>query len=122
MDSSWTHPTLHHLKATSFPQNYIRRWHTNILEVEMHVTMRRIIVAHNMHGPLDGDTWSVCWYKDDGLLLVFLRVVGVGLAHHDVQLTGWIAGAANPPFLSNRVSAFSTVVQSESECTWPFRT
>jgi hypothetical protein len=42
---------------------------------------------------VDGDARDVVRDEDDGLLLVFVRVVGVGFAEDDVDLAAGVANA-----------------------------
>jgi hypothetical protein len=58
-----------------------------------------IIVPINIQHPMDRDAFGTGRNNDDGLLLVRILVVSVGLAHDDVNLASWITGTAGPPFL-----------------------
>jgi hypothetical protein len=59
----------------------------------MSVTVRRIVKAHDRKHAVNGDTGSVVGDKNDGLLLVLVRVVGVRLSKNDEDLAAKDANA-----------------------------
>lgn len=67
--------------------------HADVLEEDVTVTVRGVIIAKDAKHAVDGDSRGVCWDEDDTLLLVGAGVVGVCLAHCDVDLAARITGA-----------------------------
>lgn len=80
VNSSRTHATLHYLEAAAVSKNNVRCWNSHILEDEVGVAMGSVVVAVYREHALDFDSRRVGWHDDNRLLLVFVWVVGVGLA------------------------------------------
>lgn len=70
------------------------------------MAVRGVVVAVDVEHAVDGDAGGVGWDEDDGLLLVFVWVGSVCLAHDDVEFASRVAGSGGPPFLSF-ISSFS---------------
>lgn len=66
----------------------------------MTVAVWRVIVAEDGQHALDGNAGSAGGNGDDRLLQVLILVLGVRLAHYNVDLAPWVSGTAGPPFLS----------------------
>jgi hypothetical protein len=66
----------------------------------MSVTVRRVVVSIHLEHPVDGETRRISRHQDDRLLLVGVVVVGVGVAHDDVDLAPRVTRAAGPPLLT----------------------
>ncbi|MNX90551.1 hypothetical protein D3C86_1226060 [compost metagenome] len=60
------------------------------------MAVRRIVIAEHGQEALDRDARGVRRHDDHRLLLVAARI-GIGLAHHDVDLAAGVAGARRPP-------------------------
>ena len=65
----------------------------------MCVTVRGVIISIDGQHTCNGDTRRVRWYQNDGLLLVSVRVLGIGYSEDNVQFAVVITGATDPPFL-----------------------
>ena len=87
------------LEATSGTKDHVLCWYSNVVELQVAVTVRCIIVSEDGQHAFNSDAGSGGWNEDDGLLEVWVLILGVGLAHDDVDLAAWVAGAAGPPFL-----------------------
>ena len=65
----------------------------------MAVAVGGVVVAEDGEHAVDGDARGGVGDEDDGLLLVFVGVVGGGLAEDDVDFAAGVADAGGPPFL-----------------------
>lgn len=97
VNTTWTETTLNNLEAGAPALDQIRHRHPHVVVVNLHMTLWRLIVAKNLHWSHNLDAGRVGGDEDDGLLSVLVAIVRVGLAHDDVKLASWVAGAADPP-------------------------
>lgn len=93
MNTSGSKTTLDDLKTSTRAKNHIRSGDANILESDMAVSVRSIIVTVDRQHPVDGDAWSVGWDQYNGLLLVWVLVSWITLAHDDINLASWITSS-----------------------------
>ena len=56
-----------------------------------------IVISENPHGPDDSHAWGISGDKDYTLLLVNVGVIGIALAHDDVDFRPRVPGPTNPP-------------------------
>ena len=61
MDTSRAETTLDNLKSTAGAKNDVARRDTDVLESQVTVSMRSVIVTINRQHSVDGDTWGVGW-------------------------------------------------------------
>ena len=80
------------LETTALAKNNVIQWHTDVLEEDVAVAVRGVVVAKDTEHAVDGDSRGVCRNEDDALLLVWAGVVWVGLAHCDVDLAARVTG------------------------------
>lgn len=80
VNSSRTHAALHYLEAAAVSKNNVGCWNSYVFEDEVRVAVGSVVVAVYREHALDFDSRCVGWHDDDRLLLVFVWVVGVGLA------------------------------------------
>jgi hypothetical protein len=106
---------LHHLEAPAFTQDNVLCWNSDVLEDEMGVSMRRVVISIHRQHALHLDAGRICRYDDDRLLLVLVRMIWIRLAQHDVDFAPWISSTADPPFLQYLESARS---HSSMWCTY----
>ena len=66
---------LNNLEATALTKNDVIQRYANVLERDVTVTVRSIIVAKDTQHTVDGDSGGVGWYENDTLLLVRAGVV-----------------------------------------------
>ena len=45
MDPAGSQPTLGDLKPSAFPQQHVRNWDPDVLELHLHVAVRRVVIA-----------------------------------------------------------------------------
>lgn len=88
---------LDNLEASALAENQILCRHAHVVEGDVAVAMGGVVVAVDLEHSLDGDSRKAGRDQDDGLLLVRVGVVGIGLAHDDVELAPRVASAAGPP-------------------------
>lgn len=125
MNPPWAHTSLHDFKPPSFTQHYILSWDAHVLENEMRMAVRCIIVPIHREHALYFDPRRVSWDNDNRLLFVFVWVVWIRFAEHDVDFAAWIACTAYPPFLYTLTSAlllFIFMVKSSGVFTSPLST
>jgi hypothetical protein len=104
MDASRTEPALHDLEAAALAQHHVGSRDADVVEEDLSVAVRRVVVPEDGEHALDCDARGGSWDEDDGLALVDLRVVGRGLAHDHVDLAAEVACPGGPPFLSTQRS------------------
>jgi hypothetical protein len=100
VNASGAKPALHDLEPAAFAQDHVRRRDTDVVEEDLSVAVRRVVVPEDGEHALDRDAWGGSWDEDDGLALVDLRMVGGRLAHDHVDFTAEVACTGGPPFLS----------------------
>src|SRR5687768_14580366 len=100
MDSAGTKTTLDDLEPTALAQHHARYGHTNVMEREMAVAVRRIIIAVDLKHTVNGNAGSISRDKDNRLLPVRVLVVGITLAHNDVDAASRVTSATGPPLLT----------------------
>ena len=84
------------------------------------MTVGGIVVAKNRQHAVDGDSRGIGGNEHDRLLPVFVWVIGVILAHDDINCAAWVAGTTAPPFL---VTKKSELVLHKYMYEWrPYRT
>lgn len=93
MDTSGAKTTLNNLESTARAENHVGSWNANILESEMAMSVRSIIITVDRQHPIDGDTWGISWNQDNRLLLVWILVSWITLTHNNVDLASWITSS-----------------------------
>lgn len=78
-------------EATAFAQDDVIQRHADVLEEDVTVAVRGIIVTKDTEHAVNGDARGICWNEDDALLLVWAGVVLVRLAHGDVDLAARVS-------------------------------
>lgn len=91
--------SLNNLETTALAQDDVFHRHADVLEEDVTVTVRGIIVAKDTEHAVNGDAGGVGGNEDDALLLVGAGVVLVRLAHGNVDLAARVTGTRGPPFL-----------------------
>lgn len=102
VDTPGAQTALDDLEPASFTQDDVRDGHADIVEADVAVAVGGVVVAIHRKHPVHGDSGGVGGDEDNGLPLVLVWVVGVCLAHYDVELAAGVAGAGGPPFLEIR--------------------
>lgn len=100
MNTARSKTSLNNFEATSFAENHVANRNSDIVEANVAVAMRGIIVAVDLEHSVDGDTRSVGRHKHDRLLLVDILVIGIRLAHDNINLAARVTSAARPPLLA----------------------
>ena len=101
MDTSRTKTSLDDLKATARAKDDAACWDTDILESQVTVSMRSIIISVNRQHSVDGDAGSVGWNQNDRLLRVCVLVSRITFCHDNIDLASRVTGATRPPFLDH---------------------
>jgi hypothetical protein len=57
----------------------------------MSMAMRCVIVAVYRQHALDCDSWCICWYDYDRLLLVLVGIIRVSLSKDYINFAAWVA-------------------------------
>lgn len=97
MDPAGAQPTLDDLEPAALAEHNIRDGHSDVLEADVSMTMRRVVVSVNRHHPMDRDTLCVGRHKHHALLLVRVLIRRVRLPHDNVQLTPRVSRSGAPP-------------------------
>ena len=100
MDAARPEPALRHLEAAAAAEDQVLLRHAHVLEADVHVAVRGIIVAVHLHRPQDGDALGAGRHEDLGVPLVLLGRLRIGAHHDDVDLAAGITGAGGEPFLA----------------------
>lgn len=85
MDPSRSHSPLHHLEASTLPENNVLGGNADVIEDQVCMAVWRIIVPIDGKHALDFDTWCIRWHENDRLLLILVRVVRVCLSEDDID-------------------------------------
>lgn len=88
---------LDNLEPSALAENHVLCRHAHVLKGDVAVAVGGVVVAVDLEHSIDGDSRKAGRDQDDGLLLVRVGVVGIGLAHDDVELASRVASAAGPP-------------------------
>jgi hypothetical protein len=99
VDTPRAKAALDNLKAAALAEDHVAGRHAYILECNVTVTMGCVVVAKDRQHAVDSHTRNIVGDEDDGLLLVLVAVVGIGLAEDDEDLAARVANAGGPPFL-----------------------
>ena len=87
---------LRDLEAAPLAQEYVRRRHAHVLESDLRVSVRRVVVTEDLEQTHDLNALCIQRHEDHRLLLMFGRV-WTRLPHHDCDPAARIARAARPP-------------------------
>jgi hypothetical protein len=101
VDAARAKTALDDFEATALAKDHIAGRHAHVLKGNMAVAVRCVVEAEDGQHTVDGDTGDVVGHEDDGLLLVFVGVLGVGLTKNDEDLAARVTNARGPPFLRN---------------------
>lgn len=97
VDTAGPETALDDLETAAFAEDHCGKRNPDVLELDLAVSVGRVIVAEDTEGALDSDAWRVVRDEDNGLLLVGAGVVGIGLAHDDVDLAARVWSTRGPP-------------------------
>lgn len=97
VNAAGTKSALDNLEATTLTQNHVLDGHSDILEGNVAVAVGGIIVTVNLEHSVDGDAGGLGGHQDDRLLSVGIGIVGITLAHDDVDLASRVTSTAGPP-------------------------
>ena len=75
MNTTGTETALDDLEATTLAQDDVIKWYTDVVEGDVTVAVRCVVVAKDAQHAVDGDSRGICWHQDDALLLVWTWVV-----------------------------------------------
>src|SRR5579885_1543713 len=97
MDAARTETRLSYRKARTFLAQQVAGGHTHI--VEANLTMALVVnIPHHSEIAHNGDAGSVLRHQDHALLTVAIRVMGIGLAHHNKYFAALAGRSRSPPF------------------------
>ena len=96
VDAARSEPALRDLEAAALAQDQVLRRHPRVGEVDLHVAVRRVVVAEHRQRPQRAHSRGIDRHDQHRLLLVLVRG-RIGLAHHDVERAVGIAGAGGKP-------------------------
>ncbi len=100
VNTTGTKTTLDDLETPAPSEHQVAQGNTDVLVDDLAVAFRRIVIAKHLHGTDDFDTGCVGGDEDDTLLLVRIAVVGIRLAHNNVNGATRITGARDPPLVT----------------------
>jgi hypothetical protein len=93
VDAPGTQSPLDDLEALAFAEDHVGGGDAHVGEGDVAVAVGRVVEAHHGQHAVDGYAGGVAADEDDGLLLVFVLIVGVGLAEDDEDLAARVANA-----------------------------
>lgn len=97
VNTSRSQSALDNLKSAALTEHQVLGRNTHVVEGDVAVAVGGVVVAVDLEHSLDGDARQTSRDQDDRLLLVRIFVVGISLAHDDVELASRVAGTAGPP-------------------------
>lgn len=103
VDTSGAKSTLDDLETTSFTKYHVGGWDTDIVKGDVGMAMRSIVEAVDMEHTVDSKAGCISRDQDNGLLLVRIWVIWVGLSHDDVNLASRVTRTGRPPFLNGKI-------------------
>ena len=80
-----SHSSLHHLESPTLPEDDILRGNADVVEDQVRMAVRCIIITVDSKHTLDFNAWSFGRYKNYGLLLVLVGMIRVGLSEDNVD-------------------------------------
>lgn len=92
-----TKRTHYYLESFSPAKDQIAERYTDVVINNFTMSFRCIVVTKYLHGSDDIDSRGVGRNYYDALLIIWVRVSRVALAHNQVQLRPWIASTTDPP-------------------------
>ena len=93
-------PALRNFKAPPLAQQHVLGRHTHVGKLDMHMSMRRVIVAKHLHGSQDLDPRCGRINNDHRMALMLRRLIVAGAHHDDVNFASRIARTRGPVFLT----------------------
>ena len=99
VDPARPEPPLGNLEAPAAAEDDIALRHPHIMEADVHMAMRRVVVAEDAHGADDLDARGVQGHENLRLAVVPRRA-GVGHHHDDHDLATRVAGAGDVELLA----------------------
>lgn len=93
MDATGAETTLDDFETLALTNDHVGGGDAHVLEGDMTVAVGRVVETHDGEHALDCHARDVAGDEDDGLLLVLVGVVGVGLAEYDEDLAARVADA-----------------------------
>lgn len=112
---------LNDLEAAALPEDHVPSRDADVVEGDMAMAVRCVVVAVDREHAVDCDTVGVGGDQDHGLLAVRVLVSAVKLAHDDVDGAAGVTGTGGPPFL-DAVSLRPFCKDHKGRLTWPLRT
>src|SRR5215471_8412865 len=97
VDAPWAQPPLRDLEPAALAEEDVRGRHSDILEDDLGMAVRRVVIAEHAQGPDDRDARRIHRHEDHGLTLVRRRL-GISEPHENGELAALIHGAGGPPF------------------------
>ena len=76
VDAARPEPPLRDLEAPALAEQHVRRRHAHVVELDLHVPVRRVVIAEHRQVPLDRDARRIERHQDHRLLLVASRADG----------------------------------------------
>jgi hypothetical protein len=99
VDTARAETTLNDFETAAFTKDHVASGNADVLKCNVAVTVGCVVEAHDGQHAVHGDTGNVVGDEDDGLLLVLVTIVWVGLAEDDEDLAARVTNARGPPFL-----------------------
>jgi hypothetical protein len=93
VDAAGAKTTLDDLETAALAEDHVAGGHAHILKSNVAVTVRCVVEAEDGQHAVDSDTRDVIGDEDDGLLLVLVGVLGVGLTKNDEDLAARVTDA-----------------------------
>jgi len=88
-----------HLEAAAAAEDHVVLGHAHVVEADVHVAVRGVVVAVDLHAAQDLHALGPGRHQDLGVALVLVGL-RVGADHDDVDLAARVAGAGGEPFLA----------------------
>jgi hypothetical protein len=110
------------IEATALTENHVAGRYADVLKSNVTVTVGRVVEAKDGQHAVDSHTRNVIGDENDGLLLVLVAVVGVGLAEDDEDLAARVTNTGGPPFLCDVLVIVTNTRWMQLRLTCPFKT
>lgn len=122
VNTSGAQTALDDFEAAALAEDHVGGRDAHVVEGDVAVAVGGIVVAEDGEHAVYGDAGGVVGDEDDGLLLVFVGVIGVGFAEDDVDFAAGVADAGGPPLLEWALIKVGSGRGGRKGRTWPFRT
>jgi len=90
VNTTGSETTLSDFETTTFSEEDVVDWNAYVVEFDLSVTVRSIVVSKDRQHTVNSNTFGVGWYENHGLLPVHVVAIWIGFTHDNIDSTSWI--------------------------------